>query len=52
MYPKPLPRFILIGRQMWIGIAFGGILTAYLMAYRFRLAIVIGIATVSIISWP
>lgn len=30
----------------------GGVLTAYLMAYRVRLAIVIGIALVSIISWP
>ena len=27
-------------------------LTAYLMAYRFKLAIVIGIACASIISWP
>jgi AGZA family xanthine/uracil permease-like MFS transporter len=37
---------------MWIGIAFGGILTAYLMAYRVKAAIIIGIAIVSIISWP
>lgn len=37
---------------MWIGILLGGVLTAYLMAYRFKLAIVIGIACVSIISWP
>jgi AGZA family xanthine/uracil permease-like MFS transporter len=37
---------------MWIGITCGGLLTAYLMAYRFRLAIVIGILLVSIISWP
>ncbi len=37
---------------MWIGILLGGILTAYLMAYRFKLAIVIGITAVSIVSWP
>lgn len=37
---------------MWIGILLGGILTAYLMAYRFKLAICIGIALVSIVSWP
>lgn len=36
---------------MWIGIGCGGILTAYLMAYRFKLAILIGIAVVSFISW-
>ncbi|KAL3418570.1 MFS AGZA family xanthine/uracil permease [Phlyctema vagabunda] len=38
--------------QMWIGIMLGGILTGYLMAFRFKLAIIIGIAVVSIISWP
>ena len=37
---------------MWIGILLGGILTAYLMAYRFKLAICIGILAVSIVSWP
>lgn len=37
---------------MWIGIIFGGFLTAYLMAFRFKSAIIIGIAIVSIFSWP
>ena len=37
---------------MWIGIMCGGVLTAYLMAYKFKAAILIGISVVSIISWP
>ncbi|RDW82611.1 hypothetical protein BP6252_03723 [Coleophoma cylindrospora] len=38
--------------SMWIGIMCGGVLTAYLMAFRIKLAIIIGIAIVSIMSWP
>ena len=30
----------------------GGVLTAYLMAYKFKAAILIGISVVSILSWP
>jgi len=37
---------------MWIGIIFGGTLTAFLMSYRVKSAIIIGIALVSILSWP
>lgn len=37
---------------MWIGILLGGVFTAYLMAYRLKFAILIGIASVSIVSWP
>lgn len=37
---------------MWIGIVFGGLLTASLMAYRVKSAIMIGIIFVSILSWP
>lgn len=37
---------------MWLGIFLGGILTAILMLYRVRGAIIIGILLVSIISWP
>ncbi|KAG9242455.1 xanthine/uracil permease family protein-like protein [Calycina marina] len=37
---------------MWIGIMCGGVLTAYLMAYKFKAAILIGISVVSILSWP
>jgi adenine/guanine/hypoxanthine permease len=37
---------------MWIGIFCGGILTAMLMMYRVKGAIIIGILLVSIISWP
>lgn len=37
---------------MWIGIFLGGILVAFLMAFRVKSAIIIGIGLVSIISWP
>ncbi|KJK95405.1 hypothetical protein H633G_00695 [Metarhizium anisopliae BRIP 53284] len=38
--------------KMWLGIFCGGIVTAFLMAYRIKYSLVIGIALVSIISWP
>lgn len=38
--------------QMWIGVFLGGIVTVYLMSYKFKSAIIVGIALVSIISWP
>ncbi|KAI9857602.1 MAG: hypothetical protein M1813_008194 [Trichoglossum hirsutum] len=37
---------------LWIGIFCGGVLTAWLMMYRVRSAIIIGIAVVSVLSWP
>jgi adenine/guanine/hypoxanthine permease len=37
--------------RMWLGIA-GGLLTAMLMMYRVRGALIIGILLVAIISWP
>ncbi|KAL2074555.1 hypothetical protein VTL71DRAFT_8333 [Oculimacula yallundae] len=37
---------------LWIGIMGGGVLTAFLMSYRIKSAIIIGIAFVSVISWP
>ncbi|KAF2419998.1 hypothetical protein EJ08DRAFT_598659 [Tothia fuscella] len=37
---------------LWIGLFCGGILTTYLMSYKVKSAIVIGIAVVSILSWP
>ncbi|KAH7414470.1 permease family-domain-containing protein [Phaeosphaeria sp. MPI-PUGE-AT-0046c] len=37
---------------MWLGIMVGGIFTAYLMAYKVKSAMVVGILMVSIISWP
>ncbi|OTB05234.1 hypothetical protein M426DRAFT_57254 [Hypoxylon sp. CI-4A] len=40
------------GRRMWIGIFVGGIFVAFLMAYKVKSAIVIGIGIVSIMSWP
>ncbi|KAM3551177.1 hypothetical protein ARSEF4850_007999 [Beauveria asiatica] len=38
--------------KLWLGIFCGGIFTAFLMAYRIKYALVIGIALVSVISWP
>lgn len=38
--------------QMWLGIMAGGIVTAYLMAYKVKSAMMVGILLVSIISWP
>lgn len=37
---------------MWIGIFIGGIFVAFLMAFKVKSAIVIGIGIVSIMSWP
>lgn len=45
-------REILTTKQLWTAIFAGGILTAHLMAFRVKFAFVIGIALVSIVSWP
>lgn len=37
---------------MWVGIFCGGVVTAILMLYRVKGAVIIGILLVSIISWP
>jgi AGZA family xanthine/uracil permease-like MFS transporter len=37
---------------LWIGFTLGGLLTAYFMSYKVKSAIIIGIALVSIVSWP
>jgi AGZA family xanthine/uracil permease-like MFS transporter len=37
---------------MWLGFMIGGILTSILMTYKVRGSIIIGIALVSIFSWP
>ncbi|KHO00939.1 Xanthine/uracil/vitamin C permease [Metarhizium album ARSEF 1941] len=38
--------------KLWLGVFCGGIVTAFLMAYRIKYSLVIGIALVSVISWP
>ncbi|PKS11649.1 hypothetical protein jhhlp_001800 [Lomentospora prolificans] len=38
--------------KLWVGVLGGGILTAFLMAFRVKYALVLGIAFVSILSWP
>jgi adenine/guanine/hypoxanthine permease len=38
--------------QLWIGLTLGGFVTAYLMSYKVKSAIIVGIAIVSIVSWP
>ncbi|RBQ95574.1 hypothetical protein VDGD_04613 [Verticillium dahliae] len=37
---------------MWTAVFAGGIVTAYLMSFRVKYALIIGIALVSILSWP
>jgi AGZA family xanthine/uracil permease-like MFS transporter len=37
---------------MWVAIICGGIVTAFLMAFRLKYALIIGIALVSVMSWP
>ncbi|KAI0021866.1 xanthine/uracil permease family protein-like protein [Xylariomycetidae sp. FL0641] len=37
---------------MWIGIFLGGVFVAFLMAFKVKSAIIIGISLVSILSWP
>jgi AGZA family xanthine/uracil permease-like MFS transporter len=37
---------------MWLGFLVGGVLTALLMTYKVRGAMIVGIALVSIFSWP
>ncbi|KAI1468927.1 permease family-domain-containing protein [Daldinia caldariorum] len=43
---------IMTNPGMWIGIFIGGIFVAFLMAFKVKSAIVIGIGIVSIMSWP
>ncbi|KAG6094273.1 hypothetical protein E4U30_003503 [Claviceps sp. LM220 group G6] len=38
--------------ELWLAIFCGGIVTAFLMAYRIKYAFIVGIALVSVISWP
>ncbi|KAK7425394.1 hypothetical protein QQZ08_008073 [Neonectria magnoliae] len=38
--------------KLWVGVFCGGIVTAFLMAFRVKYALIIGIAIVSILSWP
>ncbi|KAI8958549.1 permease family-domain-containing protein [Daldinia sp. FL1419] len=43
---------IMANPGMWIGIFIGGIFVAFLMAFKVKSAIIIGIGIVSIMSWP
>ncbi|KAI1768707.1 xanthine/uracil permease family protein-like protein [Hypoxylon sp. FL1150] len=43
---------IMTNPSMWIGIFLGGIFVAFMMAFKVKSAIVIGIGLVSILSWP
>ncbi|CAJ2508103.1 Uu.00g092890.m01.CDS01 [Anthostomella pinea] len=45
-------KHIMANPAMWIGIFVGGIFVAFLMAFKVKSAIVIGISVVSILSWP
>ncbi|KAM0518278.1 hypothetical protein D7B24_006947 [Verticillium nonalfalfae] len=43
---------IMSSPKMWTAVFAGGIVTAYLMSFRVKYALIIGIALVSILSWP
>ncbi|KAJ1329190.1 Purine transporter [Microdochium nivale] len=43
---------IMTNPSMWIGITLGGLLIAFLMAFKIKSAIVIGISLVTVMSWP
>lgn len=43
---------LMTSSKMWLGITCGGLLTAFLMSFRVKSAIIIGVALVSILSWP
>lgn len=49
---RELAESLTLVLQMWLGIMCGGLLTAFLMAFRVKAAIIIGVALVSILSWP
>ncbi|KAF7559854.1 hypothetical protein G7046_g4299 [Stylonectria norvegica] len=38
--------------KLWVAVFCGGIVTSFLMAFRVKYALIIGIALVSILSWP
>ncbi|KAK1526178.1 permease [Colletotrichum costaricense] len=43
---------IMSSPKMWTAIFAGGLVTAYLMSFRVKYALIMGIALVSILSWP
>ncbi|ATY58459.1 purine transporter [Cordyceps militaris] len=43
---------VMTNPKLWLAVLCGGIFTAFLMAYRVKYALVIGIALISVISWP
>ena len=55
-YQEDLPDYcashVLQSPTMWLGIFVGGVFTVFLMLYRIKGAILIGIFLTSIISWP
>ncbi|KAJ8097432.1 mfs agza xanthine uracil permease [Lipomyces tetrasporus] len=50
--PELCAHHKMTSKTMWLGIFCGGFVTALLMLYRVKGAIIAGIALVSIISWP
>lgn len=47
-----MPGTTMRSPTMWLGIFMGGLLTTFLMMYRVKGALCVGILLVSIISWP
>ncbi|KAI5458424.1 permease family-domain-containing protein [Mariannaea sp. PMI_226] len=42
---------IMTNKSLWIAVTLGGLVTSFLMAFRVKYALIIGIALVSIVSW-
>ncbi|KAG8675976.1 hypothetical protein FPOAC2_02058 [Fusarium poae] len=43
---------VMTSPKLWIAVFCGGIVTAFLMAFRVKYALIIGISLVSVLSWP
>ncbi|KAJ4013827.1 hypothetical protein NW766_006068 [Fusarium irregulare] len=43
---------IMTSPKLWVAVFCGGIITAFLMAFRVNYALIIGISLVSVLSWP
>ncbi|KAJ4129936.1 hypothetical protein NW768_006908 [Fusarium equiseti] len=43
---------VMTSPKLWVAVFCGGIITAFLMAFRVKYALIIGISLVSVLSWP
>ncbi|KAH8652498.1 permease family-domain-containing protein [Xylariales sp. PMI_506] len=43
---------IMTNPELWLGVGIGGILVAFMMAFKVKSAMIVGIVLVSVLSWP